>query len=349
MPIGLIVIKAVGNQCNLHCRYCYALPNTEQIFMPEQILERTVKVVADLDPLPIFFWGGGEPLLAGREFFKRVLGIQTRYCGGRTFINSLQTNGILLDKIWIDFMKQHNFQIGVSWDGFMDVSRITVDSRLTRDEVWKNIELCLEENLNLGVITVVTQENVNQLPQIAEFLYSKGVKNLFFKPYIGQVIGLSLKPMDYTEVMCRLLDVWMKTGDGEWILEPVRSFVTAISENMINIACDLIGGCGNFLTIKPNGDVACCDFIPQRFVFGNVCRSSIREVIDGSVYDRFVSMVEIRSRRCMDCSWQYICSGGCLHYRRFNSDTEQWDRDILCETKKKFFDYCKQKYFASHK
>lgn len=349
MPIRLIVIKAVGSQCNLRCRYCYAFPNTEQIFMSDQVLERVIKAVAVLDPLPIFFWGGGEPFLAGRKFFEKVLNTQTRYCDGRAFINSLQTNGTLINKIWIDFMKQHNFQIGVSWDGFMDASRVTVDGRLTRDKIWKNIELCLEENLNLGVITVVTQENVNQLPQIAEFLYSQGVKNLLFKPYIGQVIDLSLGPIDYAEAMCKLLDVWMKTGNSDWILEPIRSFVAAISGNMTNITCELVDGCGNFLTVEHNGDIACCDFISQRFVFGNVYRSSIREVVDGSAYTRFVSKTRIRSGKCTNCSWQHICGGGCLHYREFNADIEQWGRDILCDARKKFFNYYEQKYFASHK
>jgi uncharacterized protein len=247
MRIGLVVIKAVGSWCNLRCRYCYATVDTEQILMPEQILKQTIKAVASLDLLPIFFWGGGEPLLAGVEFFERVLSMQARYCGGRKFVNSLQTNGTLIDRVWIDFMKRHNFQIGISWDGPMDTSRIAMDGKLTRDDVWKNIELCLEENLRLGIITVATQENLNQLPEIAKFLHSKGIKDLLFKPYIGQKLGLSL----------------------------------------------------------------------------------------------------IKSSKCENCPWQFICcGGGCLHYRKYNSDTEYWNKDVLCETKKEFFDYCKQRYFS---
>jgi uncharacterized protein len=315
--------------------------------MPEQILKQTIKAVASLDLLPIFFWGGGEPLLAGVEFFERVLSMQARYCGGRKFVNSLQTNGTLIDRVWIDFMKRHNFQIGISWDGPMDTSRIAMDGKLTRDDVWKNIELCLEENLRLGIITVATQENLNQLPEIAKFLHSKGIKDLLFKPYIGQKLGLSLDPREYAKVMCGLLDVWMETGDDDWRLEPIRSFVAVMSDNVVNVTCELVGGCGNFLTIERNGDIACCDFIPQRFVFGNVCDSGIKEVINGQSYARFLSKTKIKSSKCENCPWQFICcGGGCLHYRKYNSDTEYWNKDVLCETKKEFFDYCKQRYFS---
>lgn len=346
MSIGLVVVKAVGNQCNLQCRYCYAMANTGQIFMSERVLEQTVKAVFSLDLLPVFFWGGGEPLLVGTKFFRKALDIQNRCCGGRMFINSLQTNGTLLDRGWIEFMKQYNFQIGISWDGLIDTSRITIDGQLTRGEVWKNIELCLDEDLNLGIITVVTRENINHLLEIAEFLYSKGIKNLLFKPYIGQEIDLCLESMEYAEMMCRLLDVWMEAGDSDWILEPVRSLATIMSGNTIDISCELVGGCGNFLTIERNGDIACCDFIPQRFVFGNVYGSSVKEAIDGSAYTQFLLKTKIKPSKCDNCSWQFICcGGGCLHYRKFNSDVGYWDRDVLCEAKKKFFDYCKQRYF----
>jgi uncharacterized protein len=313
--------------------------------MSDQTLKQTIKAIASLDPLPIFFWGGGEPLLVGRDFFKKALDIQDEYCDGRISINSLQTNGILTDKAWINFMKRYNFQVGISWDGFKDTLRITRDGQLTRNKVWKNIELCLEENLNLGIITVVTQKNINQLSEIAEFLYFKGIKNLLFKPYIGRESDLSIKPIEYAKAMCRLLDVWMKTENNEWILEPIRSFVILMSGSISNIACELIGGCNNFLTIERNGDIACCDFIPQRFVFGNVYSFTTKEVINGAAYIQFLSKTKIKPEKCRNCSWQFICcGGGCLHYRKFNSDAGYWEKDVLCEAKKKFFDYYKQRY-----
>ncbi len=347
MQIGLAVIKAVGSQCNLRCRYCYAAVGVEQVFMSEKVLEQTIKAVADLDPLPIFFWGGGEPLLVGMEFFEKALDLQVKYCGGRKFINSLQTNGTLIDRVWIDFMKRHNFQIGISWDGSMDTSRVTIDGKLTRVKVWNNIELCFDENLRLGVITVATQENINQLPEIAKLLYSKGIKNLVLKPYIGQNSDLSLEPIKYAKAMCRLLDVWMGVGDNNWMLEPIRSFVNVMSGNAANVTCELVGGCGNFLTVERNGDITCCDFIPQRFVFGNVRDSDIRKIADGSDYALFLSKIKIRPSKCENCSWRFVCcGGGCLHYRKYNSEAGYWSEDVLCEAKKNFFGYCKQRYFA---
>jgi len=344
MAIALVVIKAVGNQCNLRCSYCYTVPEKRQTFMTTQVLEQVIKSIVVLDPLPIFFWSGGEPLLIGREFFERVLTFQFNYCGDRRFINSLQTNGILLDRNWVNFLKEHNFQIGISWDGHASSARVTVDGQNVTEKIWKAIELCLSEGLNFGVITVVTQQNVEQLPQIAEILYSKGIKNLLFKPYIGSVKDLSLNPLSYAKVMCTLLDLWIETGDRDWVLEPLYSFLQALSGNLEGIGCGLVNNCGNFLTIEYDGKITCCDFVTQPFVFGDVYETDLKEISSNLVYKKFIASVRKRMKKCLICSWQHICGGGCLHYRDFNKLSQKWGEYILCDATKEIFNYCKQ-YF----
>lgn len=342
MSLGLIVIKAVGNRCNLICRYCYALSGVRQGFMSDRTLKRVIESISALNPLPIFFWGGGEPLLRGKDFFGKVLGLQVRFCSNRKFVNSLQTNGTLLNKGWIDLFKQHNFQIGISWDGHNDSSRITPNGETISDRVWSKIELCLEKGLNLGVITAITKQNINSLPEIAEFLYSKGIRNLLYKPYIGEVEDLSLNSADYADAMCRLLDLWWKTKDRSWIIEPIHSFMKILSNDFSEVACQLTSDCGTFLTVESNGDISCCDFALQRLVFGNIHTSSIYDVLKKSDYRGFIESAKTKPEGCCNCRWVRLCSGGCLHYREFNSRSQQWERYPLCEATKKIFDYCRK-------
>ena len=342
MSLELIVIKAVGNRCNLRCRYCYALSEVRQNFMSDRTLKQVIKSISVLDPLPIFFWGGGEPLLRGKNFFEKVLGLQARFCSNHNPINSLQTNGILLDVGWINLFKQYNFQVGISWDGHNDSSRVTPNGEAISDRVWRKIELCLKERLNLGIITVITKQNARFVSETAKLLYSRGIKSLLFKPYIGEIENLSLDFVSYAEAVCGLLDLWLETGDKNWIIEPLHSFMGVLSGNLSEVACQLTNNCGNFLTIESNGDISCCDFIPQRLVFGNVHTTSIYDVFKKSNYREFVKKAKINPKGCFDCRWLHLCSGGCLHYRKFNPRFQQWEQYSLCEATKKIFDYCRK-------
>lgn len=348
METGLVIIKAVGNQCNLRCRYCYVLPRTKNTIMSAQTLKQTIKSIAGLEPVPIYFWGGGEPLLAGRRFFEKVLNLQSIYCNISP-VNSLQTNGLLIDKTWIDFIKRYNFQVGISWDGFGESARVMADNQTVGERVWKTIELCLNERLRFGVITVITQQNVKQLAQIAQILYSEGIKDLLFKPYIGPVTDLSLDSSEYAKAMCGIIDLWFRIKDNDWVIEPIYSFVRALSGDSTGIGCDLVNDCGRFLTIENNGDISCCDFIPQRFIFGNVQKTPPKEITTNVAYKQFVAKVKTRPRECANCSWQDICGGGCLHYRNFDVSSQEWREYILCGARKEIFSYYKQKLFSEAK
>ena len=345
MSIGLVNIKPIGNYCNLQCRYCYTFPfNTTRTFMSIRVLERTIKAISFLDPLPIYFWSGGEPLLAGRKFFEKAIILESKYSRNRNPINSLQTNALLIDKKWIQFFKHYNFQIGISWDGPKESVRITKEGMPTSKKVWEVIQQCIKEKLIFGVITVVTQENIKHLIKIAETLYSHGIKNFACKPYVGKISALSINSTDWAQAVTKLLDLWFKTGDDNWILEPCYSTIQSLQGNIENVGCDLINDCHHFLTIEQNGDITSCDFASYQYTFGNICETDLKSVVTrNSGYQQFRNSIEIKPEQCDRCQWNHICGGGCFHYRRFNSEHKKWEGYSLCEARKKIFEYCSRK------
>jgi uncharacterized protein len=56
------------------------------------------------DQWMVFPWHGGEPTLAGIDFFDRVLQLQKRTGRSDFIINSLTSNGTLIDQDWPDFL-----------------------------------------------------------------------------------------------------------------------------------------------------------------------------------------------------------------------------------------------------
>ena len=65
--------------------------------------------------MPVY-WHGGEPLLAGLDFFRHVLHLEAHY-PEVSFDNRLQTNGTLMNAALARWLAEHRFQVGFSLDG----------------------------------------------------------------------------------------------------------------------------------------------------------------------------------------------------------------------------------------
>jgi uncharacterized protein len=113
-PPGLhVMAKPAGPLCNLACEYCFYLEKknlygARQSFrMSENVLEHFIQqyIAASATPEVSFAWQGGEPTLMGVEFFQRVVALQKKHRPAGTRIsNALQTNGLLLDDAWCEFL-----------------------------------------------------------------------------------------------------------------------------------------------------------------------------------------------------------------------------------------------------
>ena len=126
MPPFHIMAKPVCGICNLDCRYCYytmkpreLYPDVKKFQMTEEVLARYSRQYLEAMPLRCeFAWQGGEPLLAGKEFFRKAVEFQKEFGRqGQVVTNGLQTNGTLLDDAWCEFFREYKFLIGISIDG----------------------------------------------------------------------------------------------------------------------------------------------------------------------------------------------------------------------------------------
>ncbi|NUN03861.1 MAG: radical SAM protein [Bryobacteraceae bacterium] len=119
------VIKPIGSLCNLECTYCYylhkkdLLPGTTGRRITDDLLEEFIRqYLAEQDVEEVVFtWHGGEPALLGLDFYRKVVELQEKYGAGKRIKNDLQTNGVLLDDAWCEFLKEHGFLVGLSIDG----------------------------------------------------------------------------------------------------------------------------------------------------------------------------------------------------------------------------------------
>jgi hypothetical protein len=76
------MVKPVGGACNLDCTYCYYKFKPRELYplepdprMSDAVLETFTRKYLQAMPVQCDFnWQGGEPTLAGLEFFRRAMG-----------------------------------------------------------------------------------------------------------------------------------------------------------------------------------------------------------------------------------------------------------------------------------
>ena len=119
------MIKPASGGCNLRCRYCFYADITEHREvasygkMSEETLETLVKkALEESEESCTFVFQGGEPTLAGLDFFRSLAVLQQQYRKkGQAVHNAIQTNGTLLTGEWVEFLAKHHFLMGISVDG----------------------------------------------------------------------------------------------------------------------------------------------------------------------------------------------------------------------------------------
>ncbi|MCI0690950.1 radical SAM protein [candidate division KSB1 bacterium] len=160
-----LLIRPVSADCNLRCDYCFYLekaalyPQTKTHRMSQKVLETLISQVMQHTAGPVSLaWQGGEPTLAGLDFFMQVVELEMQYARpGQIVGNALQTNGILLNEAWAEFLRLYKFLIGLSLDGpsaLHDHYRRTKNQRASFGLVYPQIELLRQNMTSLSMTSL---------------------------------------------------------------------------------------------------------------------------------------------------------------------------------------------------
>ena len=157
------MIKPTSFKCNIACKYCFYLekqkfivPENESPFMDIALAKEFVeKKIREENSNDVYFlWQGGEPLLAGLDFYVNILAHQEKIARlfNKKIHNAIQTNGTLIDDNWAKFFKKNKFLVGISIDGnkqFHNNYRKTITGKDTFTEVSKGLEFLRKNKANI--------------------------------------------------------------------------------------------------------------------------------------------------------------------------------------------------------
>lgn len=268
-----------------------------------------------------FIWHGGEPLFLGIRFFQKVMFLQNRLLSNKKICNVLQTNATLLTHQWASFLKEHNFNIGVSLDGPPEVHNIhrRFDNGVgTFTAAMHGIKILKEHNLEFGVLTVVTPELIDLGPHsLFDFYRKENIKNVgllslrHLNATLDELIGYKQR---YENFMISFLKLWLETDDVTYLFREFESKLDMFFGLPYRL-CKDGGPCvGNFFSIEPDGLIRHCDKFSNdsRFTLGNIFDHSFEDIKKSKKLLKLKDYENGIRQHCRQCSWFHLCKGGCL-------------------------------------
>lgn len=349
-----LLIKPAGPDCNIDCHYCFYACKSGLFGggshrmsgeVQEKLVESYLKLRFDGSS---FAWQGGEPTLMGLDFYKRLVELQQKYgADGQLVTNALQTNGILLDDEWCEFLQEYKFLVGISLDGpkeFHDYYRKDHAGKGTYDRVVAAIERCREHHVEFNILVLLNDRNVGHPEELFDFFVEKRIRFLQFvqcverDPATGEIADFSITPEQYGEFLCRVFDRWYEHSTET---VSVRTFDSVVSYmlGMGHTECTLGPGCNDYIVIEHNGDAFCCDFyVNPESRLGNIMETPIEELAGSRVKRLSSRKKRDIDNKCLVCRHLDICRGGCPKDRLAGFGTHK-AVSYFCEGYKMFFDH----------
>lgn len=276
--------------------------------------EETVKIV----------WHGGEPLLIGEPFYRRILAAQRQHCTAteRRICHTVQTNLTLFSDEFTDVFRALGItSLGTSYDPVAGVRLLRGQDSRAYDAAFLAGSARLERaGFDWGVICVVTRLSLDRPLDLFYFLTNLAPQGgVMFNPILldkGKHPHLAIDDQAFSAFLGVLFPVWWANRQRYPRVEPFHSLTeTILSGGRRQFYCTDAGQCADtHIGIGPDGAMTHCG------------RSGDWGLLDyGSIHDRSFAEVfadprradlrrrgqALRNDACRDCDYWGLCHGGC--------------------------------------
>jgi len=357
-PAFQVFVKPVGAACNLRCSYCYYLQNEsggggKPVVMNDDVLEaytRQLLQASGSDPA-FFAWHGGEPTLAGPDFYRKAVELQKKYRHpGQQVVNGLQTNATLLNEEWCSFFSNENFLVGVSLDGpepLHNLHRKNSSGQPVSGKVLRGIECLKKHGVQYEILCVVHRENVFRALEVYNYFKSLGARHITFLPLVEKPVageqpgeGMSVPARAFGEFLVEIFDEW-KTRDIGAVQVQIFEEALRTAFGQDHTLCIFRKTCGGVPVVENNGDFYSCDhFVRKESLLGNIREQSLSSLL-AHPRQRAFGRDKWKSlpKYCLECEVLDMCHGECPKNRFISTPGGEPGLNYLCEGYRRFFNH----------
>ncbi len=360
-----VLAKPTGAACNLACSYCFFLEKEllypgSSFRMTDEMLENYIRqlIIANRTPEVSVAWQGGEPTLMGVDFYRRAISYQEKYRRpGMSFMNTMQTNGTLLNDEWCDFFFKNNFLIGLSIDGPRELHnayRMDKNAKGTFDRVMHGLRLLQKHGVEYNILTTVNRINAEYPLELYHFLREDvGTQWIQFIPVVErktmqgltqhqedcQVSKRSVRPEQFGRFLTTIFDEWVRHDVGRVFVQTfeaaTRNWMGFPSSGM----CVFDKTCGTNLAIEHNGDLYACDhYVEPEYMLGNIKDKGLRELACADQQHKFgQDKFDTLPKQCLNCEVRFACHGECPKNRFTSTADGEKGLNYLCAGWHAFF------------
>ena len=341
------LIKPASSLCNLRCRYCFYCDvsshrSVESFGVMKEnvacaVVDRLLEATEAGDTV-LFSFQGGEPTLAGVEFFRKWIAYaEEKNEGLRHLSYAIQTNGIAVDEAFCELFAAHRFLVGLSLDGdevTHNYNRVDAAGQGTHKQIMNTVRLLNKYRVDFNILSVVTETMAKHPKAVFRFYQKNDLRYLQFIPCLQPLdesgqgaipdrphanAPYTLRARTYSEFLIQMFRLWKdEILHGKQISIRLFDNVVGMYLGIPPEQCGVYGKCQNQLVIEGDGSVYPCDFyVLDDFVCGNVLTDSVEELLHGARAQKFPAMDPPKHPRCPTCKFLPMCGGTCKRYRAF--------------------------------
>ncbi len=350
MPPLSLMIKPASSLCNLSCEYCFYKDVSEhrehfhfsimECTVAEILIEKAL-TYADGENV-VFAFQGGEPTLAGLEFFKYFIETVNKYNtkNSRIFY-SIQTNGTEIDEGWAEFFRENSFLVGLSLDGDLEGNKFRKkpSGQNSFYKILSAAELLKKHNVEFNILTVLTGYCAENGERIYRFFRSKGFRYLQFIPCLrpfgsDEKSELYMTGEQYADFLIKVFNLYVKDYVRHEYIS-IRQF-----DNWVRIylgqhaeQCGMYGHCTHQFVSEANGNIYPCDFYcTDKYLLGNIRNTDFFTMEKSEAAKKFIlESLQVKDK-CKNCKFYPLCRGGGCKRTQLSED--------YCLAYKKFFNSC---------
>ncbi len=339
-PFHIMIIPTLG--CPSQCRYCWSSEEGSPI-MSLDTVKAAVSWLSGFrdDPLTVTFHGG-EPLLAGPDFFRSALPMLAEGLQKNTPSFAIQTNLWRMTDEIAEIFALYHIPIGSSIDG----PEMLTDSQRGEGYYQKTMagyEIARAHGLDVRFICTFTNRSVKEKEAIVRFFKEKGF-TLKLHPALpslrsGEPEQWALPPEEYGSLLVYLLDQALE-NQGDLEIMNINDLCRCVFTRHGTV-CTYADCMANTFAIGPDGCIyPCYRFVGmEQWVMGSVYDSP--DVEDLSQSEAWKKMHEFKSyvdKECGSCRHISYCRGGCPYNAIAPDQGRLSGVDPHCIAYKKIFD-----------